>query len=125
MAKLKSNFKMNLGEVSVFLNKEELILKPTYQAASRISNQFNGFRDARQALVAENFDAVVFILRIGLNISGAEARELPERVYKNGITAELLIPMIEYIGILANGGRPVLDIEGDNKEEEDLDGKNA
>ena len=78
-----SKFKMNLGEVVVVLNKEELVLKPTYQAASRISNQFNGFRDARLALVAENFDAVVFILRIGLNLNGSDARELPERVYKN------------------------------------------
>ena len=115
-----SKFQMNLGEVNILLNKEELVLKPTYQAASRISNQFNGFRDARLALVAENFDAVVFILRIGLNLNGPEARELPERVYKNGITADLLIPMIEYIGILANGGRPVLENEEpDSKEEKD------
>ena len=115
-----SKFQMNLGEVNILLNKEELVLKPTYQAASRISNQFNGFRDARLALVAENFDAVVFILRIGLNLNGPEARELPERVYKNGITADLLIPMIEYIGILANGGRPVLENEEpDSKEKKD------
>lgn len=117
-----SKFKMNLGEVVVVLNKEELVLKPTYQAASRISNQFNGFRDARLALVAENFDAVVFILRIGLNLNGSDARELPERVYKNGITAELLIPMIEYIGVLANGGRPVLENQ-ETEPKEDSDPK--
>ena len=97
------------GEVSIVLNEEEFWLKPTIRAATSINRQFDGFANARAALVRENFDSVVFIIRLGLNLSDRDARDLPERVYKNGITAELLIPLIKYVAILGNGGRPLPD----------------
>ena len=108
-----ADFRLNSGEVSVSLNNEELVLKPTVRAATSISRQFDGFVTARARLVSENFDAVVFILRLGLNLDDKAARDLPDRVYKNGITAELLIPLINYVAILGNGGRP-LDLEDRN-----------
>lgn len=101
--------KMTLGETAITFEDEELFLRPTLRAANNISRQFNGFRMARQALVDENFEAVVFILRQGLNLSDKDAKGLPDRVYVNGITAELLIPLIKYVAILGNGGRPLPD----------------
>lgn len=104
-----SSFRINSGEIPVVFEEQEVMLKPTLRAATTISRQFNGFAAARAALVAEQLDAVVFILRMGLNLSDRDARDLPERVYKNGITAELLIPLIKYIAILGNGGKPLPD----------------
>ena len=104
-----NNSRINSGEVSVVINEEEFWLKPTLRAATSINRQFDGFANARNALVRENFDSVVFILRMGLNLSDKDARDLPDRVYKNGITAELLIPLIKYVAILGNGGRPLPD----------------
>ncbi len=104
-----SSFRINSGEIPAIFEEQEVILKPTLRAASTISRNFSGFAAARQALVAEQMDAVVFILRLGLNLSDRDARDLPERVYKNGITAELLIPLIKYVAVLGNGGRPLPD----------------
>lgn len=112
------NFKINAGEIDIVLNEDKLVLKPTIRAATTISRQFNGFSEARRLLVAENFDAVVSIIRLGLNLSDNDARgrglppnhqSIEDRVYLNGITAELLIPLIKYVAVLGNGGRPLPD----------------
>ena len=111
-------FKINAGEIDVVLNDDRLVLKPTIRAATTISRQFNGFAEARRMLVAENFDSVVSVLRLGLNLSDNDARgrglppnhqSIEDRVYQNGITAELLIPLIKYVAVLGNGGRPLPD----------------
>ena len=107
--KMESKFKINSGEVPVVFNGEDLVLKPTLRAATTISRQFDGFANARAKLLAEQLDAVVFILRLGLNLSDRDARDLPDKVYENGITAELLIPLIKYVAVLGNGGRPLPD----------------
>lgn len=104
-----TEFKISAGETLITLNDEDFVLKPTIRAAQVISRQFNGFAAARQALVSENLDAVVSILKLGLNLSDKEARDLPDRVWKNGLTAELLIPLIKYVAILGNGGKPLPD----------------
>jgi hypothetical protein len=113
-----NNFRINSGEVEIRFEDEDLVLRPTLRAATTISRQFNGFAAARAALVAEQFDSVVFILKLGLNLSDRDARDLPDRVYKNGITAELLIPLIKYVAVLGNGGRAI-------EEEEDSDTGNG
>ncbi len=101
--------KLTAGETPVTLGDEKLWLKPTLRATTTISRQYGGLAKARQELVSENFDAVVYILRLGLGMSDAAAKDLPERVYSNGITAELLVPLIKYVAILGNGGKPLPD----------------
>lgn len=97
------------GEIPITLNGEDLVLKPNMKAFGAINRQFDGLQAARAALVRENSDAVVFILRFGLNLSDRDARDLPDRVYENGITADLLIPLIKYVAVLGNGGRALPD----------------
>lgn len=111
--------KINAGEVTLVFNDEGMILKPTLRAATTISRQYNGYANARAALVSENFDAVVFILRLGLNLNDRDARDLPDKVYKNGLTAELLIALIKYVAILGNGGRPLPDEPGEEGQGQD------
>jgi hypothetical protein len=112
---MANEFKINSGEVPVNFDEQDLVLKPSIRAASSISRQFDGFANARAALVRENYDAVAFILRMGLNLNDRDARDLPERVYKNGLTAELLIPLIKYVAILGNGGKPLPDDPDENE----------
>lgn len=100
---------INAGEVSVTLNGEELVLKPTLRAMTMISRQFSGLAEARRQLVSENIDAVVYILRTGAGLSDKEARGLDEKVFQNGITADLLVPLIRYVAIVGNGGKPLPD----------------
>ena len=101
--------KLNAGDVVVTINGEDRVLRPTLRALSMISAQFNGLAKARELLVAQDFAAAVFIIRHGLNLNDREARALPDEVYANGLTAELLIPLLRFVGILANGGKPMPD----------------
>lgn len=119
---MKNISRITSGEIQVILNEEDLILVPSIKAFNMINRQFDGLANARAALVRENSDAVVFVLRLGLNLSDRDARDLPDRVYKNGITAELLIPLIKYVAILGNGGRPLPDEPEDNV---DVSGKDS
>lgn len=106
--------KLMAGEVPVTLDGDDLILKPTLRAMTTINRQYGGLAKARAELVSENFDAVVFILRHGLNLSDRDARDLPDRVYRNGVTGELLVALIRYVAILGNGGKPLPDEPEDN-----------
>ncbi len=104
----------NAGEVSLTLNEEDLVLKPTMRAATMVSRQFGGYAKARQAIVDENLDAVIFLIKTGTNMTDRQAKDLGEKVYQNGLDIDLLIPLIKYVAILNNGGRPLPeDIEGD------------
>ena len=108
--------KLTAGEVPVMLEGEELILKPTLRAMNAVNRQFNGLRNARERLVNEDADAVSFILRHGLNMDDRAARDLPERVFRNGLTGDLLVSLIRYVAILGNGGKPLPD-EPDGSDE--------
>lgn len=114
--------KLTAGEMPVTLNDDELILKPTLRAMTAINRQFSGLANARQQLVAENFEAVVFILRYGLNLTDQAAKDLPDRVYQNGITGELLVALIKYVAILGNGGKPLPDEPVETGDEAQVEG---
>ncbi len=101
--------KITSGQIPIVLDEEDLILVPSIKAYNSINRQFDGLANARAALVRENSDAIAFVIRQGLNLSDRDARDLPEKIYKNGITIELLIRLIKYVAILGNGGRPLPD----------------
>ena len=101
--------KLNSGDVTITINGADRTLKPTLRALSTISGQFNGLAKARELLVAQDFATAVFVIRHGLNLSDREARTLPDEIYENGLTADLLIPLLRFVGVLANGGKPLPD----------------
>ena len=99
--------KITAGETLVSLDGEELVLRPTMRAMTQISRQYGGLAKARQLLVDENIDAIAFISRLGAGMSDRDAKDLGERIYRNGVTAELLVPLIKFVAILGNGGKPL------------------
>lgn len=101
--------RLNAGEVVIVLGGEERTLKPTLRAITMISSQYGGLAKARDALAVQDFQAVATVIRWGLNMPDSEARKLPEMLFETGLTVELLVPLIRYIGILANGGKPLPD----------------
>ena len=111
--------KLTAGEMPIMFEGEERILKPSLRAMGAINRQFGGLRNARAKLVDEDVDAVAFILRHGLNLSDRDARDLPDRIYRNGVTGDFLVALIKYVAILGNGGKPLPD------EPEDSDGNEA
>ncbi len=95
------------GEVQITLDDEDLVLKPTLRAMTQISRTYGGLAKARTELVAENVDAVAYIIRVGSGMNDRDAKDLAERVWRNGITGELLVPLINFVNILGNGGKPL------------------
>lgn len=101
--------KINAGNITLTLGDDELTLVPTLRATQAISRQFGGLGKARDELMAQNFDAAVIVLRIGANVSDRDARDLPDRVWANGLTADLLVALINYLAVLGNGGKPLVE----------------
>lgn len=110
--------KITAGQVAIMLGDKEYILKPTLDAMQKISNQFGGLGGARQAIVSQNIQGIVAIITHGAGVQTGPARQLPEQVFRAGLTDPLLVPLLEYIGILQNGGRPPEPVEeGDGSAE--------
>jgi hypothetical protein len=115
---LNGKKRLNQGEISISLkdrneNVESYVLRPTSRAWQVISRQYQGLAKARQMILDENADAIVFIVRVGTNMSDRDARNLSDKIWENGIDIDLLVPLIKYIAILNNGGRPLPDdVEG-------------
>ena len=101
--------RINTGEVMITLNGEERVLKPTLRAITMISSQYGGLAKARDALAQQDFQAAATVIRWGLNMPDSEAKKLPDQLFATGMTVDLLVPLIRYIGILANGGKPLPD----------------
>lgn len=101
--------KLTAGDVTILLAGEPRVLHPTLRAITMISNTYGGLAKARDALASQDFAAVVVVIRWGLNLSDTEAKKLPDQVFETGVTSDLLVPLIRYIGILANGGKPLPD----------------
>jgi len=94
-----------MDTITIKLDGEEIVLKPSLQATRMISRNFNGLGAARQALVAENFDAVAFVIRMGSGMKDREARDLDEKIYREGLTGDLLVQLIQYVAMLGNKGK--------------------
>lgn len=99
--------KLDAGNVTITLNGTDRTLRPTLDAITRISTQFGGLAKARDALVSQDFAATVFVISAGLNTAPKQVKALQDDVFANGLSAELIVPLINYVAILANGGRPL------------------
>lgn len=104
--------KLNEGEVAISIEGNPFVLKPTLRAMTAINSQFGGMAAARKAVVEQDFFGVIGVIRHGVGMTDAQAINLSEAVFRNGMTGDLLVPLIRYLGILANGGRPLPDDPG-------------
>ena len=110
--------RLNAGETLLSLSyrdrsgdekNETYVLRPTMRKHSIVSRRFGGIGKAREALQAEDFDAIVFLIRNGTDMTDKDAKNLDDKIWQNGIDIDLLLPLYRYIAILNNGGRPLPD----------------
>ena len=102
------------GNVEIELNGEAVTLRPTLKAAQNISRAKGGIASAIEAVGRFDFDVMVTVIALGLGAEGKDARELPDKVFSTGM-ADLVAPVISYLTILANGGRPVQETGGEGE----------
>jgi hypothetical protein len=96
--------KINEGDVTISLNGEDIVLRPTLKALSAISSN-GGLGVVRQQIVDQNFSTITSVIIHGANLAGMRGgKDVPEAVFKNGLSTELLVGLLNYVGVLGNGG---------------------
>lgn len=104
------------GDVEIKLGDKTWVLKPSFRAAKVLSRRTNGFMGSVQAIAQLDIDAAIDVIKIGVGFTdnGMEKEQIGELVYSTGV-AKLAAPLIRFVHILANGGRPPSDTvdEGD------------
>lgn len=95
------------GDVQFVLDGETVTLRPTLRAAQALSKQSGGLMSAVQAVGRLDIEVITSVIAMGLNITTPrEVSGLAERVWSTGVV-DLVEPVTRFLGILANGGRPV------------------
>jgi hypothetical protein len=110
----KSKAQIGAGIVSIELDGDDVVLRPSLQAAQTISRQSGGISAAVAAVGRFDFDVIVSVVTLGLGVTGKDAKAIPEKVWRTGLT-DLVGPVTKFLTIIANGGRP---IDGDGGEED-------
>lgn len=103
------------GNVPIKLDGVDLELKPTLFAATRVSALTGGFAPAVDAVRNLNLEVMTTVIALGLGLTAHGAKDIPEKVFGTGAIS-LMAPVIRYINILANGGRPLENTEGEGED---------
>lgn len=98
------------GDVAIMLDEKELFLTPSLGACMAISKLNGGLNAAVQRCLALDMDTICAVIIAGLGLNPTQAQKVPAAVYKTGLIS-LHGPCIDFISIVGNGGRPLLDEE--------------
>jgi len=93
------------GNVPITLDGEDRELVPSLGACTFLSRQGGGLMGLVQRCGALDMDAIVMVIAQGLGLMGQGSKDLPNLVYRTGVS-DLAGPCIRFINILANGGKP-------------------
>lgn len=122
---LTKNVAVKLGKRD---NASEFELKPTMKAATSISNRFNGFNNALQAVASNDLASITYIVRQGVPLNDISSKDLEKAVYAAG-TRNIMGDVLRYVTRLANGGSDPDETDAEEAEaaeaEEDGDEGNA
>lgn len=98
------------GDIPIVLNGKELVLQPSLGACIAISAMAGGLNVAQQRCQQLDFGTICDVIAAGLGLNPTQARALPEAVYKTGLI-DLHAKCIDFIGVVANGGQPLPEVE--------------
>ena len=98
------------GDVVVMFEGKEVKLKPTLRALQGVSRRSGGVSGAINKLSEVDFDTVCYVLALGMDLTEKGAEGFEDRVFNEGVY-KLVAPLVKYVTILANGGRPLDDSE--------------
>ena len=101
------------GNISVFLDGDEHFLTPNLKACIALSNVKGGISQLVQRCLDLEFDAIKLVITNGL---GKNSKDLPEIIYRSGLI-NLQTACIQYLHIIANGGKPLTGDDSGDKEE--------
>lgn len=103
------------GNVALELDGKAFELRPSVGACMAISKMGGG--SGMHGMVARcgalDFDSIKAVIVAGLSLNPNQARSIDEAIFRTGLM-DLAGPCIDFINVVANGGRPVEDEEGDD-----------
>lgn len=98
------------GNIPIELDGKDMELVPTLQACITISGIAGGLNAAVQRCLQLDFDTICQIVTAGLGLNPNQARQVPDAVFRTGLIS-LSAPCIDFVNVVANGGRPLPDDE--------------
>lgn len=90
------------NDISIDLVGGTVVLKPTLKAAIRLSTMRGGLTEMINRCQNIDFEAISDVIIYGSDMK-VEA-DTKQRIYETGLL-ELFVPCINYLNLLANGGR--------------------
>ncbi len=105
---MASKAKLGAGNVEITLDGETAILRPTLKAAQTLSRRSGGLVALVQEVTKFDLDAVTAVVALGLD---RQPKDVADAVWRTGVS-DLAGPVVEFISVLANGGRRSDESEG-------------
>jgi hypothetical protein len=99
------------GDVELSVSGEKVVLRPSLNAAIKLSTQPGGLSKMVERCTDLDFDAICDVLIIGGGMTVGQ--ETKEDIFKEGII-NLVLPCVRFLNLLATGGKPA-----DESEESD------
>jgi hypothetical protein len=102
------------ARVAIELDGDELHLIPSPDAIIFLSGKYDGFQPLLGALQRLNIQAAIDVVTSGLGVEGKAAKNVAGQVVSAG-PIELMPKLVEFVMILANGGKPLKEQEEDGE----------
>jgi len=110
------------GNVEVHLKNETVVLKPSLEACIAISRMHNSIIQTVEQIRSMDFDTIVRVFCIG--IGEQPSNKWREKIYRTGVTS-VASPLIQFVTIVNNGGKPPSENDEDDTITEDTEGDDA
>ncbi len=112
---------IGVGNIPLQLGADLVVLKPTTEACLLLCRAPGGLYGAGSIvdrLIRCDIDTMVFIIRAGANLPASVAviRQMEKAVFEYGLV-NLRDRLSEFVGIVANGGRPPETEEGGDQQD--------
>ena len=106
------------GDVAIWLDGKEIILKPTLDACIKISKMggAGGTNAVAQRLANLDFEMFCEVIGAALGVNPVQAKAIPKAVFEAGMV-HLAGPLLTYIRVINNGGTLPDEEEGEAGEE--------
>lgn len=105
------------GNIPIRLDGKDHELVPSMAACIAISRIAGGLNAASARVLALDIETVCSIIIAGLGLNPTQAKMVPEAVYRTGLI-QLAAPCVDFIRVVANGGRALSDDDDDQEGEQ-------
>ncbi|WP_044561473.1 hypothetical protein [Azospirillum sp. B4] len=115
---------LNRGEVSITLDGQDLVLKPSLGAFNVLSSKYKNYTELTLYILNNQVPDIITTLRHGLGYTDTQAKDLAGMVLRTGLD-KITIPLSDYVFRLFNGGRSLDDIKAEQESAQGQTGGNA